>query len=351
LDLDIQISRASKSKIDQVDFDNFSFGSVFTDHMFECDYVDGKWQNPKIVPYQSISIEPSASVFHYGQAIFEGMKAYKDSNDEVWLFRPKENVARFNKSSVRLAIPEFPEELFFDALKKLLTLEKDWVKKDEGSALYVRPFVIGNEFAIQASPSKNYKFMIICAPATPYYVGKVKVLVADKYSRAASGGVGYAKAAGNYAGQFYPTNLAKEKGFQQIIWTDSNEHKYLEEAGTMNVFFRIGDKLVTAPVTDTILDGVTRKSIIQIARDLGIDVDVRRITIDEIKEASRNNELKEIFGTGTAAVVSEISEFEHKDELFILPEIDDSYAKKLKERLVSIQTNKCEDPHSWRYKI
>ena len=351
MDLDIQISRASKSKIDQVDFDNFSFGSVFTDHMFECDYVDGRWQNPKIVPYQSISIEPSASVFHYGQAIFEGMKAYKDSNDEVWLFRPKENVARFNKSSVRLAIPEFPEKLFFDALKKLLTLEKDWVKKDEGSALYIRPFVIGNEFAIQASPSKNYKFMIICAPATPYYVGKVKVLVADKFSRAASGGVGFAKAAGNYAGQFYPTNLAKEKGFQQIIWTDSNEHKYLEEAGTMNVFFRIGDKLVTAPVTDTILDGVTRKSIIQIARDLGIDVDVRRITIDEIKEASRNNELKEIFGTGTAAVVSEISEFEHKDELFTLPEIDDSYAKKLKERLVSIQTNKCEDLHSWRYKI
>ena len=351
MDLDIQISRASKSKIDQVDFDNFSFGSVFTDHMFECDYVDGRWQNPKIAPYQSISIEPSASVFHYGQAIFEGMKAYKDSNDEVWLFRPKENVARFNKSSVRLAIPEFPEELFFDALKKLLTLEKDWVKKDEGSALYVRPFVIGNEFAIQASPSKNYKFMIICAPATPYYVGKVKVLVADKFSRAASGGVGYAKAAGNYAGQFYPTNLAKEKGFQQIIWTDSNEHKYLEEAGTMNVFFRISDKLVTAPVTDTILDGVTRKSIIQIAKDLGIDVDVRRVTVDEIKEASRNNELKEIFGTGTAAVVSEISEFEHKDELFVLPEVDDSYAKKLKERLVSIQTNKCEDPHSWRYKI
>ncbi len=351
MDLDIQISRASKSKIDQVNFDNFSFGSVFTDHMFECDYVNGRWQNPKIVPYQSISIEPSASVFHYGQAIFEGMKAYKDSNDEVWLFRPKENVARFNKSSVRLAIPEFPEKLFFDALKKLLTLEKDWVKKDEGSALYIRPFVIGNEFAIQASPSKNYKFMIICAPATPYYVGKVKVLVADKFSRAASGGVGFAKAAGNYAGQFYPTNLAKEKGFQQIIWTDSNEHKYLEEAGTMNVFFRIGDKLVTAPVTDTILDGVTRKSIIQIATDLGIDVDVRRITIDEIKEASRNNELKEIFGTGTAAVVSEISEFEHKDELFILPEIDDSYAKKLKQCLVSIQTNKCEDSHSWRYKI
>ena len=351
MSLDIQISQSNKSKIDKVDFSNFTFGSVFTDHMFECDYINGKWQNPKILPYQSISIEPSASVFHYGQAIFEGMKAYKDSNDELWLFRPKENFHRFNKSSVRLAIPEFPEELFFDALKKLLNLDKEWVKKDEGSALYVRPFVIGNEYAIQASPSKNYKFMIICAPATPYYKGKVKVIVADKYSRAASGGVGFAKAAGNYAGQFYPTNLAKERGFQQIIWTDSNQHKYLEEAGTMNVFFRIGEKLITAPTTDTILDGVTRKSIIQIAKDEGIDVEVRRITIDEIKEASRNSSLKEIFGTGTAAVVSEISEFEHKEELFILPEIEDSYAKKLKKSLVNIQTNKVEDPHNWRYKV
>ena len=351
MSLDIQISQSNKSKIDEVDFSNFTFGSVFTDHMFECDYINGKWQNPKILPYQSISIEPSASVLHYGQAIFEGMKAYKDSYDELWLFRPKENFDRFNKSSVRLAIPEFPEELFFDALKKLLNLDKEWVKKDEGSSLYVRPFVIGNEYAIQASPSKNYKFMIICAPATPYYKGKVKVIVADKYSRAASGGVGFAKAAGNYAGQFYPTNLAKEKGFQQIIWTDSNQHKYLEEAGTMNVFFRIDGKLITAPTTDTILDGVTRKSIIQIAKDQGIDVEVRRITIDEIKEASRNNSLKEIFGTGTAAVVSEISEFEHKDELFILPEIEDSYAKKLKKSLVNIQTNKAEDPHNWRYKV
>ena len=351
MSLDIQISQSNKSKIDEVDFSNFTFGSVFTDHMFECDYINGKWQNPKILPYQSISIEPSASVFHYGQAIFEGMKAYKDSYDELWLFRPKENFDRFNKSSVRLAIPEFPEELFFDALKKLLNLDKEWVKKDEGSSLYVRPFVIGNEYAIQASPSKNYKFMIICAPATPYYKGKVKVIVADKYSRAASGGVGFAKAAGNYAGQFYPTNLAKQKAFQQIIWTESNQHKYLEEAGTMNVFFRIDGKLITAPTTDTILDGVTRKSIIQIAKDQGIDVEVRRITIDEIKEASRNNSLKEIFGTGTAAVVSEISEFEHKDELFILPEIEDSYAKKLKKSLVNIQTNKAEDPHNWRYKV
>ena len=319
--------------------------------MFECDYVDGNWTNPTIKPYQAISFEPSASVFHYGQAIFEGMKAYKDENDEVWLFRPGKNFERINKSAVRMAIPEFPESLFFDALKKLINLDKDWVKKGEGRSLYIRPFIIGNEYAIQAVPSKNYKFMIICAPATLYYTKKLKVLVADKYSRAASGGVGFAKAAGNYAGQFYPTNLAKEKGFDQIVWTDSNEHKYLEEAGTMNIFFRIDNNLITAPVTDTILDGVTRKSIIQIAKDQGINVEIKKLSIDELKSSAKNGSLKEIFGAGTAAVVSEIKGFQHKEEYFELKEQDDSYATRLKDNLTGIQTNKLEDPHNWRFKI
>ena len=268
----IKITRIEKSKIQDVDFNNFSFGSVFTDHMFECDFINGKWVNPTIKPYQPISIEPSASVLHYGQAIFEGMKAYKDENDEIWLFRPDQNFERINKSAVRMAIPEFPKELFYEALSKLVSIDRDWVKHGDGRSLYIRPFVIGNEYAIQAVPSENYKFMIICAPATLYYTKKLKVLVADKFSRAASGGVGYAKAAGNYAGQFYPTRLANDEGFDQVIWTDANEHSYLEEAGTMNIFFRINDTLITAPTTDTILDGVTRKSLIQIAKDNGIDV-------------------------------------------------------------------------------
>ena len=351
MNFDIKIIKANESKIDTVDFNNFSFGSVFTDHMFECDYIDGNWTNPTIKPYQAISFEPSASVFHYGQAIFEGMKAYKDENDEVWLFRPGKNFERINKSAVRMAIPEFPESLFFDALKKLINLDKDWVKKGEGRSLYIRPFIIGNEYAIQAVPSKNYKFMIICAPATLYYTKKLKVLVADKYSRAASGGVGFAKAAGNYAGQFYPTNLAKEKGFDQIVWTDSNEHKYLEEAGTMNIFFRIDNNLITAPVTDTILDGVTRKSIIQIAKDQGINVEIKKLSIDELKSSAKNGSLKEIFGAGTAAVVSEIKGFQHKEEYFELNVQDDSYATRLKENLTGIQTNILEDPHNWRFKI
>ena len=193
--------------------------------------------------------------------------------------------------------------------------------------------------------------MIICAPATLYYTKKLKVLVADKFSRAASGGVGYAKAAGNYAGQFYPTRLANDEGFDQVIWTDANEHNYLEEAGTMNIFFRINDTLITAPTTDTILDGVTRKSLIQIARDIGIDVEIKKLKVDELKNAAKNGSLKEIFGAGTAAVVSQINAFQHKGELFELNELDNSYAEKLKSNLVGIQTNQLADYHSWRYKV
>tara|TARA_B100001113_G_scaffold312134_1_gene276397 strand:- start:4614 stop:5669 length:1056 start_codon:yes stop_codon:yes gene_type:complete len=347
----IKITRIEKSKIFNVDFNNFSFGSVFTDHMFECDFTDGKWINPTIKPYQPISIEPSASVLHYGQAIFEGMKAYKDENDEVWLFRPDQNFERINKSAVRMAIPEFPKELFYEALIKLINIDRDWVMHGEGRSLYIRPFVIGNEYAIQAVPSKNYKFMIICAPATLYYTKKLKVLVADKFSRAASGGVGFAKAAGNYAGQFYPTKLANDEGFDQVIWTDANEHSYLEEAGTMNIFFRIDDSLITAPTTDTILDGVTRKSLIQIAKDNGINVEIKKLKVEELKNAAKNGSLKEIFGAGTAAVVSQINAFQHKGELFELKEMDNSYAEKLKSNLVGIQTNQLADRHNWRYKV
>ena len=347
----INITRINKSKIQDVDFNNFSFGSVFTDHMFECDFIDGKWVNPTIKPYQPISIEPSASVFHYGQAIFEGMKAYKDKKGDLWLFRPDQNFERINKSAIRMAIPEFPKNLFYEALKSLVKIDEEWVKYGEGRSLYIRPFIIGNEYAIQAVPSKSYKFMIICAPATLYYTKKLKVLVADKFSRAASGGIGYAKAAGNYAGQFYPTNLAKKEGFDQVIWTDSNEHSYIEEAGTMNIFFRINDNLITAPTTDTILDGVTRKSIIQIAKDIGIAVKIKKLKVEELKNAASDGSLKEIFGAGTAAIISEIKAFQHKGEYFELNEVNESYAQKLKSNLVGIQTNELADHHNWRYKI
>ena len=347
----IKVSKAKKSKIKDVDFENFSFGSVFTDHMFECEYVNGKWENPVIRPYEKISIEPSASVFHYGQAIFEGMKAFKDDNDNVFLFRPNENFERINKSAIRMSIPQIERDLFFSAIKQLVNLDKDWIKKGEGKSLYIRPFIIATDYAIQAVASSNYKFMIICAPATLYYTKKLSVLIADKYSRAASGGFGYAKAAGNYAGQFYPTNLAKKSGFDQVIWTDSNEHKYIEEAGTMNIFFRIDNELYTAPITDTILDGVTRKSIIEIAKNNGIAVNIKKISVQEIISASNEKRLKEIFGTGTAAIVSQVSGFKYKDEYFEVKEQNDSYAELLKTKLLNIQTNQSKDPLGWRYKI
>ena len=348
---EIDIEKSDSSKINAVDFDNLIFGKIFTDHMFICDFENNAWQTPKITPYQPMSMDPSARVFHYGQAVFEGMKAYKDDDGKVWLFRPEDNYNRINKSAARLAMPEFPKDYFFEGLTTLLKIESDWIKPGKGNSLYIRPFVIATDSAISASPSSNYRFMIICSPAKAYYSDKIRVLVAEKYSRSANGGVGAAKAAGNYAAQFYPTKLAQEKGFQQVIWTDADTHERLEEAGTMNVFFRVNDTLITAPISDRILDGITRKSIIQLAKDNGITVDVRPVLVEEIKEASRNGSLKEIFGTGTAAVISPISAFEHAEELFELPNIENSYADTLKDSMLNIQHNLAEDKHGWRYKV
>ena len=348
---EIDIVKAKKTKIHDVDFNNINFGRVFTDHMFVCDFIDGKWQQPKIMPYQAMTIDPSARVFHYGQAVFEGMKAYKDDNGSVFLFRPEDNHSRINKSAARLAIPEFPKAYFMNGLLTLLNLDKDWIKAGVGNSLYIRPFVIATDSAIAAAPSSNYRFMIICSPAKAYYTGKVRVLIAEKYSRSADGGVGFAKAAGNYAAQFYPTSLAQAKGFQQIIWTDADSHKYLEEAGTMNIFFRINDTLITAPNNDRILDGITRKSVIQLAKDNHIEMEVRRITVDEIKDAANKGYLKEIFGTGTAAVISPVSAFEHAGTTYEIPDLDDSYAGMFKKQLLNIQHNLSEDKHGWRYPV
>lgn len=347
----LQITKVKQSKLATTDLSKLSFGQTFTDHMFVCDYKDGAWQQPQILPYGPLQLDPSAKVFHYGQAVFEGMKAYKDDNDKVWLFRPAQNFNRINKSSKRLAIPEFPEDFFFEGLKELLKIEKDWIQKGIGNSLYIRPFVISTEAGVSASPASEYRFMIICSPAQAYYSGEVRVKISEDYSRAADGGIGFAKAAGNYAGQFYPTDLAKEEGYQQIIWTDANTHEYLEEAGTMNVFFRIGDKLITAPTNDRILDGVTRKSIIELAKSKNVEVEIRKIKVSEIIEAAKTGTLKEIFGSGTAAVVTPILGFGYKGEKFELPAIDDAYGKRFKEQLLNIQYNKSEDKFDWRYAV
>ena len=348
---EIDIVTVPHSKIESVDFENLSFGSVFTDHMFVCDFKEGKWQKPTIKPYEPFLIDPSAKVFHYGQAIFEGMKAYKDENDAVWLFRPDQNLDRLNKSAVRMAMPEIPEDIFMSGLHQLLDLERNWVKKGLGNTLYIRPFMIAIGSGVIAAPSTQYRFMIILSPAKSYYSGEVKVLIAEHYSRAANGGIGAAKAAGNYSAQFYPTKLANEKGFQQIIWTDDATHTKLEEAGTMNVFFRINDTLYTAPTSERILDGVTRKSLIAIAKRDGIKIEERSVLVSEIIQGAKDGSLKEIFGAGTAAVVNPIVGFSYQDVYYELPKIENTIALELKEKLTNIQYCLAEDTFGWMVKV
>lgn len=344
----IKIEKVKQSKINEVDFSNLPFGQVLTDHMFVCDYKNGKWQQPQIMPYQNLILDPSSKIFHYGQSVFEGMKAYKDNDDNIMLFRPLENQKRINISAKRLAIPEFPEAYFMEGLKALLKIDSDWIPTTDGSSLYIRPFVFATGHGFHASPSDEYKFIIACSPSGAYFGGKVKVLIEQKYSRSANGGVGYAKAGGNYAGQFYPTQLAVDKGYQQVIWTDDTSHQYIEEAGAMNIFMRIKDTLITAPTSERILDGITRKSLIEIAKDEGIDVEVRKITVDELTAAAENGTLKEMFGAGTAAVISPIAGFGYQDKDYDLPEIENTYAARLKKRITDIQYNRAEDKFGWR---
>ncbi len=348
---EITITKTAKTKIHDVDFNNLSFGSVFSDHMLVCNYKNGEWMAPEVVPYQPITLDPSAKIFHYGQSIFEGMKAYKDEQDEVFLFRPLDNHKRLNISAKRLAIPELPEAYFMEGLKALLEVDKQWIPTTKGSSLYIRPFIFASGKGFHASPADEYKFIIATAPSGAYFSGKVRVLIEETYSRSANGGVGYAKAGGNYAGQFYPTQLAVAKGYNQVIWTDDNAHEYIEEAGAMNIFVRINDTLITAPTNDRILDGITRKSIIDIAKSEGIDIEVRPITVTEVVAAAKNGTLKEMFGAGTAAVVSPISAFGHKGTDYDLPELENDYASMLKKRITDIQYNRSADPFGWRVNV
>ncbi|WP_448606661.1 branched-chain amino acid aminotransferase [Paenimyroides ceti] len=349
----ISITTVDKSKIDSFDFENVKFGAKFTDHMLVCEYKNNAWQQMEIKPYSAIELDPSARVFHYGQAIFEGMKAYKDDNDDVWLFRPDQNFERFNKSAVRLAMPEIDEERFIGGLKALIDLERAWVRKGQGNSLYIRPFMIATESGVIASPSNEFLFCILLSPAKSYYSGKIKVQIAEHFSRAANGGIGAAKAAGNYSAQFYPTKLAQEAGFNQVIWTDSATHTKLEEAGTMNVFFRINDTLYTAPTSERILDGVTRKSLIELAKSEGYQVEVRPVLVEEITKAAADGTLKEIFGAGTAAVINQIEGFSYKEQYYQLPELKDEecFALDLKNKLTRIQNKLANDPFEWTVKI
>lgn len=344
--LDIAINKIETSKLGSVDLDNLKFGSVFSDYMVIIDFVDGKWTEANIKPFQNLVLSPACSGLHYGQSIFEGMKAYKSINGEVALFRPEKNAARLNLSAERMSMPQLPEEIFLESLKALVSLEKEWVPAKEGYSLYLRPYMFANDPYIGVRTSQNYKFVIFCSPVGKYYTKKIRVKVADEYVRAVKGGTGFAKAAGNYAATLYPALKVAKDGFDQILWTDAYEHKYVQEIGTMNFFTIIDGVAYTAPIDGQILEGVTRDSVKTLLKDRGIDVVERPISIDEIAKAFDNGKLEDAFGTGTAASVSPIAEINYKGKALLI-DSNKSVAESIKQELDDIKYGKVEDKHNW----
>ncbi|HAW50919.1 MAG TPA: branched chain amino acid aminotransferase [Flavobacteriales bacterium] len=345
----ISIVKSETSKLVESDPSDLIFGKDFTDHMAICEFRNGSWGPMSIVPYGDISMNPGTSTLHYGQSVFEGMKAYKDKGGRVRLFRPTENARRINISAQRLCMPEIPEEMFMTALTELIRLDAKWVPAKEGCSLYIRPFIFADEVFLGVKPSTKYKFMIICSPASNYYKGPVRVRVERQYSRAVEGGVGYAKAAGNYAAALYPSSLAAKEGYQQLIWTDSREHKYIEEAGTMNVMFVFGDVLVTPSVeNETILAGITRDSVIHLAKDLGYKVEERKISVDELVEAHKAGQLNDAFGMGTAANITIIESIGVDGIDLSLPPVEQrTVSTKIAKTLSDIKYGNIKDPYGW----
>ncbi len=350
--LNFDIHRVAESRIHQLDPNNIVFGTVFTDHMLIADYIDGQWQTPKIMPYGDISYNPALASLHYGQSIFEGMKAFKNENDEVLMFRPLENFKRFNISAERMCMAQVPEEIFIGGLEELLKIDAAWVPKGDDNSLYLRPFMFASDVYLGVRPSFNYRFMIIMSPAGKYYSTPPKVKVETEFIRAAPGGVGFAKCAGNYAASLYPAKLAQEQGYTQLLWTDAIEHKYFEESGTMNVMFVKDGKLVTPAVSTTILKGITRDTLLQLAKSMGIEVEERRVLVEEIISGIENGSVTEVFGAGTAVVVSPFAAIGFNGKDYVLPEItESSYSSRLKNALNEIRTGKVADSFGWVWNI
>jgi branched-chain amino acid aminotransferase len=344
----IKTERVKQTRIHQVDFDNIPFGREFADHMFIADFANGKWSDLRIVPYGDMKFQPAMLGLHYGQTIFEGMKAYRNINGEIMMFRPEDNFKRLNLSAERMCMPTIPVDLMMEALRELLKIDKDWVPKDKNSSLYIRPFMFATDEFLGVKPSEKYRCVIFTGPVGPYYTTPLKVTVEEHYTRAAKGGTGFAKAGGNYGGALYPTKLAQQKGYHQILWTDSIEHKFIEESGTMNVMFQIGDALVTAPTGDTILKGITRDSVLTLAADLGIEVEERRISVDEIKVANERGQLKDAFGVGTAATIAPIELIGYRGEDMILPPMEERKLSQLiANGLKAIRYGETEDRFGW----
>ena len=349
---DFNITKVKRSKLQDISLHNVPFGKYFSDHMLEVDYENGQWKTPSIKPYQALSLDPSLASLHYGQAIFEGVKAYKDANGNAAIFRPYDNFKRFNLSAQRMEMPVVPEEIFIEGMRKLIEIEKDWIPAEPNHSLYIRPFMFSTDEAIGVRPSDKYKFLIILSPTGPYYAKPMRIYAEEKYVRSVKGGYGNAKAAGNYAGSLKASSEANKQGYDQVLWMDAFEHKYVEECGTMNAFFIIGDKIITPGLNEgTILAGVTRDSTIAILKDMGHIVEERKLSIDEIMDAYKAGTLKEIFGTGTAATISFIKELKYKDFVMTFEVEKWTIAPEVKVRMDAIKYGEVSDTHNWMFKV
>ena len=354
--MDIKITKTTNPKKKPEKGQPLGFGHIFTDHMFVMNYTEGKgWHDPRIVPYGEISIEPSAMVFHYGQSMFEGMKAYRGKDDTIYLFRPDMNAKRANQSNARLCIPEIPEDMFVEAVKAVVDVDRDWVPSDPGTSLYIRPFVIATDAFLGVAPSKTYLFMVILSPSGAYYesgLEPVGIWIEDEYVRAVKGGMGFAKTGGNYAASLIAQVKAHDSGYSQVLWLDGVERKYIEEVGAMNICFKIAGKVVTPMLNGSILPGITRNSILQVCRDWGYEVEERRISVDELVAAAKDGTLEEVFGTGTAAVVSPVNKLRYEDDVMNIGDGSiGELTQKLYDELTGIQWGEREDTRGWRVTV
>lgn len=354
--LDIKITKTTEPKQKPSADQPLGFGKIFTDHMFIMNYTEGQgWHDPRIVPFQNISLSPAAMVYHYGQEMFEGLKAYKGDNGEVYLFRPDMNAKRTNVTNDRLCIPNIPEEDFVQAVKAVVDIDRDWIPTTPGTSLYVRPFIIATDEFLGVAPSHTYLFMVILSPSGAYYssgLAPVGIWIEDEYVRAVRGGMGFAKTGGNYAASLIGQVKAHNEDYSQVLWLDGVERKYIEEVGSMNIFFKIDGKVVTPALNGSILPGITRNSTIQLCKDWGYEVEERKISVDELLEAQKNGKLEEVFGTGTAAVISPVGKLRYVDDVMLINngEIGE-LSQKLYDTMTGIQYGKLEDKFGWRVKV
>ncbi|MCF6359787.1 MAG: branched-chain amino acid aminotransferase [Cyclobacteriaceae bacterium] len=349
--LQITINKTLQSRVQNLDYNNIQFAREYSDHMLVTDFKGGEWENPEIIPYGNLSLSPANPAIHYGQSIFEGLKAYKHANGKISIFRPKANYNRMNVSAKRMVMPHIPEEIFMDGLTELLRLDQKWVPDVDGTSLYIRPFLFATDEFIGVRPSQDYKFMIITTPVGAYYSKPVKVKVETHYTRAVKGGTGYAKTAGNYAASLYPAMLAQKDGYDQLIWTDGQNHELIEESGTMNIMFILNDALVTAPTGDTILDGITRDSVLTLAKDWGMKVEERPLSVKEMVEGLESGALKEAFGVGTAATIAHIEVIASDGIDYKLDESGRVFSQKMLKALTDIRLGLAEDKFGWNYYI